>query len=81
MPKKKTAKKRPDQLADQFRKAIDDSGQTRYRIAQGTGISESALAHFYNGHRGISPAMMAALCDYLELEVIVRPKRPKRKGK
>ncbi len=64
-------------LDDQLRKAIDDSGQTRYRIAKGSGLDESALAKFYNGQRGLSPAAMSALCDYLGLEIIVRRKRTK----
>ena len=48
------AKRRSKRLTDQIRQAIDDSGLTRYRIAQKTGIDESALAKFYNGHRGLS---------------------------
>ncbi len=48
------AKKQTKLVSDQIRQAIDDSGLTRYRIAQETGISETALALFYNGHRGLS---------------------------
>jgi hypothetical protein len=40
-------------LTDQLRQAID-SDLTRYSIAKATGIDESALAKFYNGHRGPS---------------------------
>ena len=45
-------RKRTILLTDQLRQAIDDSGLTRYQIAKATGIDESALAKFYNGHRG-----------------------------
>ena len=50
---------RHKKLADQLRQAIDDCGLTRYEIAKQTGIDESALAKFYNGHRGLS--MMSRL--------------------
>lgn len=64
-------KKRTSQLTDQLRQAIDDSGLTRYRIAQETGISESALAQFYNGHRGLSMESLNALGEFLQLKIIL----------
>ncbi len=73
-------KKRTKLLTDQLRRAIDDSGLTRYRIAQETGIDESALAKFYNGHRGLSMEAMNALGEYLELTIIMR-RKPIKKGK
>ncbi len=63
------AKKRTELLTDQLRQAIDDSGLTRYRIAKETGISESALAQFYNGHRGLSIEALNALGEYLQLKI------------
>jgi len=72
-------KQRSRKLTDQLRRAIDDSGQTRYRIAQETGIDESALAKFYNGHRGLSMEALNTLGEYLELTIIMR-RKPKRKG-
>ncbi|MHB1035095.1 MAG: helix-turn-helix domain-containing protein [Pirellulales bacterium] len=63
------SKKRIKLLTDQLRQAIDDSGLTRYRIAKETGISESALAQFYNGHRGLSMQALNALGQYLELTI------------
>ena len=59
------AKKRAKTMTDQIRQAIDDSGLTRYRIAQGTGIDESALAKFYNKHRGLSLDNLDQLTLYL----------------
>ena len=58
-------------LTDQLRKAIDDSGLTRYRIAKLTGVSESALSQFYNGHRGLSMEAMNALGECFELTIIM----------
>lgn len=61
MARKRSKPPRTIQLTDQLRQAIDDSGLTRYRIAKETGISESALAQFYHGHRGLSMKALNAL--------------------
>ncbi len=74
------AKRRTKKLTDQLRQAIDDSGLTRYRIAQETGIDESALAKFYNGHRGLSMAGLNALGECLELTITLG-RKPSEKGK
>jgi transcriptional regulator with XRE-family HTH domain len=63
------AKKRTKLLTDQLRQAIDDSGLTRYQIAKETGIDESALAKFYNGHRGLSMEALNALGKCLQLTI------------
>ena len=63
------AKKRSNLLTDQLRQAIDDSGLTRYRIAKETGLSESALAQFYNGHRGLSMGALNTLGEFLQLKI------------
>ena len=75
------AKRRSKKLSDQIRRAIDDSGQTRYRIAAETDIDQSALAKFYNGHRGLSTEAMDRLGEYLGLAIIMRRKPLKRKGR
>lgn len=73
------AKRQTKPLTDQLRDAIDDSGLTRYQIAKATGIDESALAKFYNGHRGLSMKALDALGEYLELAITLgRP--PSKKG-
>ena len=63
-------------VADQIR----GKGVARYRIAQDTGIDESALAKFYNGHRGLSLDNLDRLCEYLGLRVVM-DRKPIRKGK
>lgn len=60
---------KPAKLSDQLRKAIDDSGHSRYRIAQETGIDESALAKFYNGKRGLSLSALDRLAAFLDLKL------------
>ena len=71
MTRRKTKPQRTNLLTDQLRQAIDDSGLTRYRIAKEAGISESALAQFYNGHRGLSMESMNALGEFLQLRIIM----------
>ena len=69
MARKKARSDRTKPLTDQLRQAIDDSGLTRYRIAQETGISESTLGQFYNGHRGLSMEALNALGEFLQLTI------------
>lgn len=68
-------KRQSNKLSDQIRQAIDDSGQTRYRIAEGAGIDESALAKFYNGKRGLSLNSLDKMASYLELYICKRNKK------
>jgi len=74
------AKRRSKKMTDQIRQAIDDSGLTRYRIALDTGIDESALAKFYNGHRGLSLDNVDRLFEYLGLRIVL-DRKPNTKGK
>lgn len=66
-------------LTDQLRQAIADCGLSRYEIAKRTGIDESALAKFYNGHRGLSMEALNALGVLLNLRITIGP-QPKKKG-
>lgn len=80
MARKKSKPRRTNLLTDQLRQAIDDSGLSRYRIAKETGVSESALAQFYNGHRGLSMEALNALGEFLQLTITLGLK-PDQKGK
>jgi hypothetical protein len=73
------AKRRSSLLTDQLRQAIDDSGLTRYHIAKATDIEESALAKFYNGHRGLSMDALNALGEFLQLTIHLG-RKPTKKG-
>lgn len=73
-------KTRRIKLSDAVRKAIDDSGESRYAIAKATGIDESALAKFYNGHRGITTDTLDRLGEHLGLRIVMDHK-PAKKGK
>jgi transcriptional regulator with XRE-family HTH domain len=52
---------------------------TRYQIAKATGIDESALAKFYNGHRGLSMDALNALGEFLQLRITLG-RNPGNKG-
>jgi transcriptional regulator with XRE-family HTH domain len=69
---------RHKKLTDQLRKAIADCGLTRYEIAKQTGIDESALAKFYNGHRGLSMEALNALGEFLQLTIVLG-RKPRKK--
>ena len=74
------APRRKKKLSDQIRDAIDDSGKSRYRISHESEIDESALAKFYNGHRGLSMDALDRLAVYLGIRVTLEPPKGK-KGK
>jgi transcriptional regulator with XRE-family HTH domain len=72
--------KRIPKLSDQLRHALDECGISRYRIAQDTGINESALAQFYLGKRGLELATLDKLAEYLEITINVG-RKPSKQGK
>lgn len=74
------AKRASMKISDQVRHAIDDSGMSRYRIAQDTGIDESTLAKFYNRRRGLSLDNLDRLSEYLGLRIVM-DRKPNTKGK
>lgn len=65
-------------LLDAIQDAIERSGETRYQIAKGSGVSQAALSRFVHGERGLSVDAVQKLADYLELEIIVRAKRTRK---
>lgn len=67
-------------VSDQIRQAIDESGLTRYRIAQETGISETTLSLFCNGQRGLPMRTLDTLGEFLELKITLG-RKPETKGK
>ncbi|HVK13701.1 MAG TPA: helix-turn-helix domain-containing protein [Gemmataceae bacterium] len=56
-------------LSDQVRRAVDDSGLSRYRIAKEIGVAESTMSRFMSGQGGLSLANLDALADLLGLNV------------
>ena len=66
------------EILEKIRQAIEDSGVSRYRISQETGIDQGQLSKLMSGEAGLSLASLEKLCEFLDLEIIVRPKRSKR---
>lgn len=65
-------KKRPTDLSEQLRSALEDCGLSRYEVARQTGISESTLSRFANGERGLPLKTVDLLARFLELELVRR---------
>lgn len=64
--------------SDALRAAVKNSGQTRYRIARQTGMTESGLSRFVHGG-GLNLASLDRLAGYLGLELV--PTRTQVTGK
>ncbi len=61
------------QILDALRTALAASEQTRYRIAQETGIAESVLSRLVRGERGVSIETAEVLAAYLGLSITIKP--------
>ena len=70
-----------EEVLQAIRKAIERSGVTRYRIMKDTGLNESHLCKFMKGDAGLSIDSLVILADYLDLEIIIRPRKRKIDGK
>jgi transcriptional regulator with XRE-family HTH domain len=71
-------------ISKQLRQAIQDSGETMYAVAMGSGLSFPVVSRFVHGQRDIRLETADALCEYLGLRLTDRkPKRraAKRKAK
>ena len=68
-------------ILDAICEAIEASDKTRYRIAKDTEISQAQLSRLMSGERGLSIATLEQLAEYLDLEIVIRPKRRSKKGR
>ncbi len=66
-------------IYDAIRHAIAESGKTRYRLWQETGISQAQLCEFLHGRRGMSVENLETLAEALELRIIVRPAKQRKR--
>ncbi len=66
---------------DAIRDAIEASGTSRYQLARESGVAESVLSRFKSRETGLSVGTIETLADALGLEILVRPKRRRRKGR
>jgi predicted XRE-type DNA-binding protein len=72
---------RMSELLAAIRKAIEECGQSRYRISQETGITQSQLSRIMHGEAGMSLETLEIIAAYLGLEITIRPKQQQKKGK
>jgi transcriptional regulator with XRE-family HTH domain len=64
-------------VLDELRKAIEASGESRYRLWKATGISQSHLSRLMRGEAGLSVDNLERLADALGLEITIRPAKAK----
>jgi len=61
-------------LSEQVRRAVEESGMTRYAICKAIGMHESVMSRFMNGKGGLQQDSLDALADLLELDIVARGK-------
>ena len=71
-------RRQKDTLSNQLRRAIDESGMSRYAICKACGIDQASMSRFMAGRVGLLLDPIERLADFLDLELV---KRTKRKGK
>jgi predicted XRE-type DNA-binding protein len=59
-------------LSDQVRRAVNESGMSRYAICKVIGMDQSIMSRFMNGKGGLQQDSLDALADLLELDIVVR---------
>jgi transcriptional regulator with XRE-family HTH domain len=69
---------RHESFSDQLRRAIDESGMSRYAVCKAIGVHQSTMSKFMNGKGGMSIQALERLGELLGLHVTV--KRSKGKG-
>jgi hypothetical protein len=68
-------------ILDEIRRAIEAGDKTRYRLSQETSIPQSQLSRFMTGEKGLSFDAMERLTEALGLEVVIRPKKSRKRAK
>lgn len=63
------------QLVKAIRDAVRASDESPYAIAKGAGVARSQLSRLLSGERGLNSETIERLAAYLDLEIIIRPKR------
>lgn len=64
-------------IETQLKEALINSGVSRYRISQLSGISNAQLSYFVNGKRSLTLPIAAKLAKVLGLELIEKKSKKK----
>lgn len=64
-----------ESFSDQFRAAVLNADETRYKISKATKIPESILSRFVHGRAGLSMDYMDRIAAHLGLAVVAKPKK------
>lgn len=70
------SKSKRETLAEQFQKAIRDSGLSINAIANGAGIPQPVLSRFVNDQRDLTLRTADKLAEFFSMR-LTAPKRPK----
>jgi transcriptional regulator with XRE-family HTH domain len=62
-------------FSEQLRRAILDSGQSRYGLSKATGVDQATLSKFLSGKRALSLNSVDKLLDVLGLTLTPQKKR------
>ncbi len=66
-------------ILDQIRKTIESSEVSRYRIAKDVGIDQGQMSRMMRGQTSLSLEALERLCEYLDLEIVIQPKKRSKK--
>jgi transcriptional regulator with XRE-family HTH domain len=66
---------------DQLRRAIGESGMTRYRLSKLTGISQGQLAEVMAGTQGLSLDAFERVTEALGVSAVLVPQDPLGEGR
>ena len=66
-------------VLDEIRKTIRQSETSRYAISKAIGISEAQLSRLMAGKSGLSIDSLERICEFLDLEIVIQPKRRRRR--
>ncbi len=67
-------KARREDIDQRLRRAVLESGMSRYEIAKISGVSEAQLSFFVNGKRTLTLPVAAKLAEVLGLELRLKKK-------
>jgi predicted XRE-type DNA-binding protein len=65
-------------FSDQLRRAIEQSGLSRYRISELTAIDQSQLSKFANGKAGLSIEAIDAICELIGAKLTTKQQPAKK---